>query len=76
MTTYVPPNKKQHILLAAISIAQTEGLINLKSIRLAKVAGVARSLIHYHFKNMKSLRNAVIRYAKKHNILNILRQLP
>lgn len=65
---------KQTILLAAVRLARTQGLLKLKRQDIARAAECGNGTINYHFESMEALRGAVIDYAVEHEVIEVLVQ--
>ena len=65
---------KQTILLAAVRLARTQGLLKLKRRDIAKAAGCGNGTVNYHFESMEALRGAIIEHAVEHEIIEVLVQ--
>lgn len=65
---------KATILGAAVSLARKGGLAALTRLKVAHAAEAATGSISYHFGDMTGLRAAVVDYAIKHEIIEVLVQ--
>lgn len=63
---------KQTILLAAVRLARTAGLRDLKRREVAKAANTGNGTVSYHFEDMDGLRRAVVEHAKETENLDVL----
>lgn len=63
---------KEHILNAAIQIADRKGFRHVTRIAVAKRAGAAEGTVSYHFKTMAKLHDAVVAEAVRLKHLGIV----
>lgn len=68
-----PALRKEHILETAVAVAKSVGYRNLTLGSVAEAAGVSKGLIARYF-SMPQLKNAVMRQAVRHEILEIIAQ--
>lgn len=69
-----PEARREQILSVAMVIAERDGYHKLERNRLAKEAEVATGMIHHVFKDMASLRKAVVQRAVENQIKSIIAQ--
>ncbi len=69
-----PALRKQNILQAAVELARRDGYREVTRDRIAEAAGVSVGLVSRYFGNMNQLRIAIMRYAVKQSIPEIVAQ--
>ncbi len=65
-------NQRVCILGAAVHLARRVGLYSIKRDDVAAEAEVSAGSINYHFQTMAGLRDAVMEYAVKNEVLEIV----
>lgn len=69
-----PQDRKKEILVAAVVIAEREGLQELRRDKVAKEANASDGLVSRYFNTMGQLKHAVVRYAVQNRILPVIAQ--
>jgi len=67
-----PALRREHILIAALKLAEKTGVHNLQRQYIANEAGISSSLVSYHFGTMIQLKRTVLRAAIKREIIPII----
>lgn len=67
-------NQRATILGAAVTLARKKGIYNLTRIDVSSEAETSAGSINYHFETMDGLRDAVMEYAVKNEVLEIVAQ--
>jgi DNA-binding transcriptional regulator YbjK len=66
---------KQTILLAAVRLARTQGLLKLKRRDvLPRPPSCGNGTVNYHFESMEALRGAIIAHAVENEVIEVLVQ--
>lgn len=71
---FKPEVRKDAILEAAVALALSDGLSNVRLIPVAERAGVTNGLVSHYFGTVKQLHRAVIRHAIHRELLSIVAQ--
>jgi len=69
-----PEMRKEHILKAAVNLAMEAGYKSVTREGVANCAGISEGLVTRYFGTMNQLRTAIIRYAVKQEIVEIVAQ--
>lgn len=64
------------ILLSAVKLSKSKGLMLVRRIDIALAAGSAEGTVSYHFKSMARLRETIVAHAIEHDIPEIVAQAP
>lgn len=69
-----PQERRDAILNAAVTLAKTEGYNRISREAIAAAAGVSPGLVTTYFNTMPQLRRDLMRYAVRHNIVEVIAQ--
>lgn len=64
---------KPAMLIAAVGLAQQNGLHSVTREQIAKASNMAESTVSYHFGEMPQVRRAIVKYAVEREILSIIK---
>lgn len=73
-TRMQPETRTKHILAHAVELAEANGYTTITREQVARAANVSEGLVSTYFEDMQGLRDAVMRYAIRNNVLRIIGQ--
>lgn len=69
-----PSLRKEQLLLVAVDLAKRDGYANVTRAAISELAGVSEALVSHYFGGMNDMKEAIMREAVDHGVIEIVAQ--